>query len=278
MATVIAVSSFVARGTVGLRAIMPAYDRHGHETIALPTIVLSNHLGHPRASGNAIPTQTLAGMIDMLDANGWLAGIDAVQTGYLPSAEHVQLVEALVKRVRALRPEALIVCDPVLGDHPGGLYVPAEAAETVRDRLLPLATHVKPNRFELAFLTGRPVETMDDVVAAARSLPASVVLASSFPMPGARLANVLVEADQAAYCTVPAVIDAPHGTGDLLTAVFTSELLAGTPTRHAAAEAVARVKRAVDASHGFDELPLSSLGVWKPLNPIEMLDLETGFD
>ena len=52
MATVVAVSSFVARGTVGLRAIMPALDRMGHEAIACPTILLSNHLGHPRAAGD----------------------------------------------------------------------------------------------------------------------------------------------------------------------------------------------------------------------------------
>ncbi|WP_072396093.1 bifunctional hydroxymethylpyrimidine kinase/phosphomethylpyrimidine kinase [Hyphomicrobium sp. CS1GBMeth3] len=278
MATVLAVSSFVARGTVGLRAIMPALGRHGHETIALPTIVLSNHLGHPRASGSAIPAETLSSMIDMLDSNGWLEGVDAVQTGYLPSADHVHLVETLVKRLLVHRPDALIVCDPVLGDHPGGLYVPAEAAKAVRDRLMPLATHMKPNRFELAFLSGHPVETMSDIVAAARSLPPPVVLASSIPMPENRLANVLVEPNEAAYCTVPLMANAPHGTGDLLTAVFVSELLSGRPTRQAAAEAVVRVRRAVDASYGADELALSKASVWEPTNPIGMADLETGFD
>src|SRR5688572_12887611 len=108
MATVIAVSSFVARGTVGLRAIMPAFDRMGHETIAVPTILLSNHLGHPRAEGAAVAPETLDAAIAGLDANGWLSRVDAVLTGYLPSPEHVRIVEALIVRLRVLRPEALV--------------------------------------------------------------------------------------------------------------------------------------------------------------------------
>ncbi len=262
MATILAVSSFVARGTVGLRAIMPALDRMGHEVIAFPTTLLSNHLGHPRADGAAVPPETLVAMFEAFDANGWLAKVDAIQTGYLPSPDHVHFVETMIDRVRAVRPDALIVCDPVLGDHPGGLYVPENVAHAVRDRLLPRATHVKPNPFELSFLARRTIESLNDVVNAARSLPPPIVLASSVHDGPDRLANVIVTQTQAGLCSVRREQDVPHGTGDLLTALFTAHALEGKDPLTCAALAAAGVAAAIAASRGHDELQLASPIDW----------------
>ena len=279
MATVIAISSFVARGTVGLRAILPALDRMGHETVACPTILLSNHLGHPRAEGVAVAPATLEAVLEALDANGWLAQADAVLTGYLPSVDHVAITEALIRRLRALRPGAPIVCDPVLGDDPGGLYVPKGVAEAVRDRLLPLATHVKPNRFELGLLSGRPVETQADIVAAARALAAApVVLASSIPVGGDRLANIVVTGDGASQCTVARESGVPHGTGDLLAALFTAHVLDGSDPIASAALAAGGVARAIALSKGSDELQLVGPTDWHDAPALAMTPIETTGD
>lgn len=273
MALVLAVSSFVARGTVGLRAILPAFDRLGRETIACPTILLSNHLGHPRAEGGPVPPETFAAVLDGLEANGWLAGVAAVQTGYLPSAEHVAILADAIARLRRRTPQALVVCDPVLGDAPHGLYVPAAAAAAVRARLVPLATHIKPNPFELAFLSGRSAATPEEVVAAARALPVPVVLASSVPLPGDRLANVVVTAERAALCAVDRVADAPHGTGDLLTALFAAHCLDGESPFTSAAFAAAGVARAIALSRGTDELALAGPTGWHEAPPLPLTEL-----
>lgn len=273
MATILAISSFVARGTVGLRAIMPALDRLGHEVIACPTILLSNHLGHPRADGAAVASQTFAAMLAALDGNGWLASVDAVITGYLPSPEHVRIVEATIRRVRTLRPDALVVCDPVLGDDPGGFYVPEPVAHEVKARLVPSATHVKPNRFELEFLSGKRIAGLDDVPAAARSLAVPVVLASSVPLPGDKLANVIVTRDQAAMCTVDRQPDVPHGTGDLLTTLFTVGCLSGLDPAASAAGAAAGVRNAITVSRGTDELRLASSDGWHQADPLPLQQL-----
>ena len=47
MARILAISSQVVRGHVGLSAIVPALQRLGHEVLPIPTIILSNHPGHP---------------------------------------------------------------------------------------------------------------------------------------------------------------------------------------------------------------------------------------
>ncbi len=274
MATVIAVSSFVARGAVGLRAIVPALERLGHEAIACPTILLSNHLGHARAAGGAVAPETLAAMIDALADNGWLAGADAVLTGYLPSPDHVRLVESLIARVRAVRSDALIVCDPVLGDEPDGLYVPESVAEAVRDRLVPLATHMKVNAFELALLSGRSAGSVSDALDAVRRLAVPVVLASSVPSEGGRLANVIATPARASRCTVACESDVPHGTGDLLAATFVGRLLSGEDPVTSTGLAAAAVAEAIALSRGRDELQLFATAAWHEAAPLTMTDID----
>jgi pyridoxine kinase len=120
-------------------------------------------------------------MLDALDANGWLGEIDGILTGYLPSAAHVVFAADAVRRIRARSPRALFLCDPVLGDDPKGLYVATEAADAVRDIVLPLADIATPNRFELSWLSGTEVTDIGSAIAAARKLAPETVIATSIP-------------------------------------------------------------------------------------------------
>lgn len=272
MATVIALSSLVARGSVGLRVTVPALQRLGHETIALPTILLSSHLGYARVAGTAVMAETIHAMVDALADNGWLRSADAVITGYLPSPDHVAVAASLVARMRRERPDVPLFCDPVLGDEPDGFYVPEGVAEAVRERLVPLATYLKPNAFELGYLTGSPISTVTEAIAAAQALGVPHVLASSIPQAGGRLANVLVTARDAAVCSVDYEADAPHGTGDLLTALFAGHLLGTRPVtvEDAAARAAAGVACAIASSRGGDELLLSPDTPWHAAAPLPL--------
>jgi pyridoxine kinase len=270
MATIIALSSLVARGKVGLRITVPALERLGHEVVALPTVLLSNHRGHRYAGGSDVDPSTLEAMVDALDANGWLATVDAILTGYLPTSAHVLFAEALIARVCEVKPDARVFCDPILGDMPKGLYVPADVAAAVRDGLVPRATHLRPNRFELSFLAGRPVDSEAEAVAAARSLEVPVVLASSIPDRDDKLANMLVTRDAAWVGTVPLETAVPSGTGDLLTALFAGHCLrGGDPARNAGA-ALGSVATAIAASRGFEALQITGLAKWHEAPPIAL--------
>ena len=101
MARVLAISSQVARGHVGLSAIVPALQGLGHEVIGLPTVLLSNHPGHKVVAGERVSPALLRRMLDALEANGWLGEIEAVTTAYLPSVEHVQFAVEAIGRVKA---------------------------------------------------------------------------------------------------------------------------------------------------------------------------------
>lgn len=260
MARILAISSQVARGAVGLSISAPAMQRLGHEVVALPTVLLSNHPGYPHACKIDIAYQSLSEMLRALDENGWLAGIDGLLTGYLPSEAHVAVAMESIDRVRAHNPAALVVCDPILGDDPNGLYIDTAAAAAIRDRLLPAADLATPNRFELSYLTGRPVHNPDEAVRALDCLACGGGLATSIPChePG-KLMN-LVSFDAAlAGTTVDLMPKAPHGTGDLMAGILTGALLAGATPDAALATATAVTAAMIEAARGRDSLDVSAL-------------------
>lgn len=276
MARVLAISSEVVRGHVGNTAARVALQALGHEVWALPTIVLSNHPGHGHVSGTRLDPAALTGMVEALDRNGWLGEVDAVMTGYLPSAEHVEVARQAIEWVRAKRTDARVLIDPILGDHPKGLYLDQRAAEAIRDRLLPLADVATPNAFELGWLTGVPVVNGDEATLAAARLGVSMVLATSVPGGLERLLNLLWTKAPPARIGIPVARrpKVPNGTGDLLAALFLGHWLAGEEVATALGRAVAGVEAAIAASPGADELRLvASRAAWVNTQPLPVKPL-----
>jgi pyridoxine kinase len=263
MPRVLALSSNVAYGSVGLAAIVPALHCLGHEVVAVPTVLLSNHPGHDHVSGEQIAPATLERILDQLAANGWLASIDAVLTGYLPSEAHVEVACSAFARVLTANASALLICDPVLGDEPGGLYIDEAAAAAIGEHLVPQSDLVTPNAFELAWLSDVWFETPEGAAEAARGIGVPAVLATSVPASDDRLATLLVSEKATQACFVPRRPMAPHGTGDLLAALYLGHLLNGLQADACLARAVAAVEASIGRSAGKGELSLAGAGaIW----------------
>ena len=83
--------------------------------------------------------------------------------------------------LRAANDSLVYLCDPVLGDH-GKLYVPEELVAIYRDEVVPTATMLTPNQFEVELLTKRAIASEADAAAACESLhargPHTVVITS----------------------------------------------------------------------------------------------------
>lgn len=264
MARMLAISSFLAHGQVGLGATVPVLQAMGHEVIQLPAVILSNHPGHPRVAGQPVMPDRLVAMLDALQANGWLAGLGAVLTGYLPSAEHVAFAARAVETVRELSPGAVYVCDPILGDDPKGLYIDAGAAAAIREHLVARADVITPNRFELSWLTGCAVDDVAGCQAAAGTLAGPAVVATSIPAgQDARgrllIGNVLANRSGVSCLAAPRRAAVPHGTGDTFTALLTGHLLKGEPLSDAFARSHRQLEGIVAASAGRQHLDLSLL-------------------
>lgn len=265
--TILAISSQVARGSVGLSVITPALQMLGATVIALPTVLLSNHPGHGAFAGRRTEVDLLSQMRRALDDNGWLDTIDTVLSGYLSSAAHVEFVAETVALVRRTRQACRYICDPVLGDDPKGLYIEAPAAAAIRDRLLALADVVLPNRFELAWLSGGPADTVADAVAAARQLAPPQVIATSIPTGSGSLATLAVTRTTAVACSVERRRGVANGTGDLLSAFIAGGWSLG--------RAVAAIDAVITASAGHDELQLAqSRAAWIETAPLAEVPID----
>jgi hydroxymethylpyrimidine kinase/phosphomethylpyrimidine kinase len=92
--------------------------------------------------------------------------VRAVKTGMLASAAII----ATVARRAELGDLRNLVVDPVLVTSSGHLLLEAGAERAYVDALFPQALVITPNMREAALLVGRPVGTVDDMVAAALDL------------------------------------------------------------------------------------------------------------
>jgi pyridoxine kinase len=247
MARVLAISSQVVFGNVGLSAIVPALQADGHDVLALPTVLLSNHPGLGKPTGGAINVEAL---IAGLQANNALTAIDAVLTGYFSNAAQVGQVAALVA---ALKCKTVLV-DPILGDG-GRLYVPEDVAHAIRDQLLPLATTITPNLFELSWLTGGTVSTAGEAIEAARTLKLEEVVATSVPSPGT-LSTLRITADDVQAVDGPNLDHVPRGTGDYFSGLYLARLLK-EPREVAFQQALAKLNQTIGKSLGQTTLKVS---------------------
>lgn len=220
MPGILAISSQVACGHVGLSAIVPAVQALQQQIIALPTILLSNHPGHPHVSGSRIEPAQLQAMLNAIEANGWLQETEIILTGYCPTVEHVMFARDAILTTKQQARDVIVLCDPIIGDEAVGVYIDEAAAQAIKHELVPLADILIPNHFELGWLTGQSLSSVSDAVAAARALDAPETVVTSVPWQPGQLANLHVAAGQAHAAVVQVRSGVPKGTGDFLSGVF----------------------------------------------------------
>ena len=249
---VVSVQSLVVYGRVGNNVAWPVLQRAGLEAAIVPTVMFSNTPHYPSIHGGAIPDDWFAGYLADLEARGALDVLRAVLVGYLGGPSQAQMLAHWLPALQTRLPELQVVIDPVMGDDDSGIYVADGMVDAYRHQLLPVATGLTPNGFELAQLTRMPVATTRDVVAAARTLLGErtrwVCVTSAAPTDCApdELQVVVVTHDSSEAFRHPRVESSVKGTGDLFSATLTARLLAGMSLLNAARVAADTVVHALE--------------------------------
>ncbi len=258
--SVIVISSHVVRGSVGNRAAVFAFETLGFDVWAVPTVILPWHPGHGPAEKIVPEPEQFGHLLGELAHAPWLPEVGAILTGYLGDKSQAAHVAMLVAALRKLNPDALYLCDPVIGDI-GGLYVPEWTAQAIRDTLLPLANIATPNRYELEWLSGETLDSPRHIEEIARSLVPETVLVTSVSgiMPN-QTGNMLIENSKTLTATHEIVPDPPNGPGDLTSALFLAGILTGAcpkaALQHTTSAVLDMLKAARDSN--ADELQLHS--------------------
>ncbi len=176
-------------------------------------------------------------------------GADAVKLGMLSNAEIIAVVADML-------PEATpVVLDPVMVATSGAVLLPDDAIATLRARLIPRATIVTPNLPEAAKLTGLPLSTQAERIAAGQSilrLGAHAVLIKGGHDSGEIVTDLLVHAEGHEIFTNPRIETRnTHGTGCTLA----SAIATGLAQRMTLTDAIHRARRylqnAIATAPGF---------------------------
>jgi pyridoxine kinase len=261
---ILSIQSQVAYGHVGNSAAVLPLQRLGFDVFPLNTVQLAHHPGHGAWRGHKLRPEQLIEILAGLEAKGVLARCAAVLSGYLGDPGMAEVVARAVGAVRSARPDAPYFCDPVIGDDEPGVFVSAGVPETIGRRLIPLADIVLPNRFELAHLTGRRIESLPDALTAAAALRARgprLVIVTGLALPD-RPDELTVLADAAAEAWLVATPRLPlaigGGTGDAFSALFLGHYLKAGELRAGLERAVAAMFALVErtCAAGAEELEL----------------------
>jgi hydroxymethylpyrimidine/phosphomethylpyrimidine kinase len=221
-------------GGAGIQADLKTFAFHRlHGTSALTCITAQNTLGVTRVdalSPESVQAQMQAVMSDMV--------VPAAKTGMLLNCE---IITAVVDQLQ-LTPIANLVVDPVMVSRAGAQLIDDDAVAVLRDRLIPLATIVTPNRYEAQLLTGLEITDLATMQQAAQQiyqLGPKAVLVKGGGMTG-ELRGVDVWFDGTYLQTIQTqMIDTSntHGTGCTLSAAIAANLALGylplTATAHA---------------------------------------------
>jgi len=254
MKTVLLISSLVSSSQVGASASGFCLRRLGIDVAVLPTTLFGRHPGWGAPGGHAVDVKTLSDMWEAISAQN--IKFDAVMSGYMAAKDHIDLAASIIKRVRADNPRARILIDPVKGDD-GRLYIPEHRAEAMRERLVPLADILTPNLYELSYLAGSTLDTIDDIITAARAIGPDV-LVTSVPYKD-QIGALWVSPDKSLYVGHQSFARIPNGGGDSLAALFLAHRLSGKSPAHAQQRAVSSIFNILSAAQNNDhkELPLT---------------------
>ncbi|WP_406863363.1 bifunctional hydroxymethylpyrimidine kinase/phosphomethylpyrimidine kinase [Streptomyces sp. HUAS MG47] len=174
-------------------------------------------------------------------------GVQAVKTGMLASAALVETVAELLAATAAP-----VVVDPVGVSKHGDSLLAASALDSVRARLLPVATVATPNLDEVTQLTGLVVEDEDGMRAAAAAVleyGSRWALIKGGHLPGGvEAVDLLTDGAEEHWFRAPRYDNRhTHGTGCTLASAVASGLAKGLTVPEAVREAKAYVTGAIEA-------------------------------
>lgn len=159
----LAIAGSAARGGAGIQADLKTFQELGvFGTTAVTAIVARN----PRTGEGVFPQS-----IDAIEAQVYTAlrdiGADVIKTGMLFTDEVITKVAGWIKESGVEK----VVVDPVMIGKIGSVLLEEDAIESVRTKLLPLATIITPNMLEAAHLLGlESLETVAELKQAAKDL------------------------------------------------------------------------------------------------------------
>lgn len=183
-------------------------------------------------------------------------GADAIKTGMLSNAGVIEVVADSLAAYRKIP----LVLDPVMFAKGGAPLLQEDALETLKKRLIPMATVVTPNIPEAEFLAAMSIQNVSDMSCAAEkilSLGSTAVLIKGGHLEGEKVQDLLVtNDDETLFEHARIASNNTHGTGCTLASAIATGLAQKFTLPNAIERAREYVKKAIEnapqigAGHG----------------------------
>ena len=252
-------------GGAGIQADLKTFAAHGVYGMSAITALTAQNTREVSAVLE-VPPEMVAAQIDAVFED---IGADGVKIGMLANAA---IVRAVADRLRVhLQDRSIpVVLDPVMVAKSGDALLRDDAVEAILQDLLPLCTVVTPNLPELARMTGRPVGTEEERLAAAADLSARgagiAVLAKGGHGEGDEVVDLLLQGGRVErYAGARLAARSSHGTGCTLSSALAARLAGGTPLPQAVEGAIVWLRGALAAAYplGGGTGPVNHLYQWR---------------
>lgn len=216
-------------GGAGIQADLKTFHQFGVYGEAVITLItVQNTIGVKRVeclSPDLVAQQISAVLEDIPP--------QAVKLGALGNTAIIEAVAAALADC-----QAPLVIDPVMVGKHGAVLLNPDAVGVFKRLLLPRAFLITPNLMEAAALTGKNVETEEQMAAAAAALVAAgahAALIKGGHLAGARADDLLLDDGNSPHIFAQTRIETrhTHGTGCTYAAAITAQLARGTDLRAA---------------------------------------------
>ncbi|NAW57164.1 MULTISPECIES: pyridoxal kinase PdxY [unclassified Vibrio] len=282
MKGILSIQSHVVYGHAGNSSAVFPLQRMGFEVWPIHTVQFSNHTQYQQGwTGQAFSAQDINTLVNGMQNIGQLEHCLAVLSGYQGSAEQCLAIMDTVKQVKAANPDALYVCDPVMGAPDKGCIVAPGIAEHLINDVMPMADVIVPNQFELSQFVDMEIRHLDDAVTACRKAlekGPSVVLVKHLHSVSEQQFTMMLATQEGCF-----IAQRPHlpfdkqpvGVGDLISALFTGALLKGLSPKQAFEHAHNACYAVLKETHQRGEWELQTIAAQQELvEPRERFDAQ----
>ncbi len=230
MKRVLTIQDISCLGKCSLTVALPIISACGSEAVILPTALLSTHTMFKNFTFKDLSDQIRPIM------DHWLSeGVtfDAIYTGYLGTAEEIDLIKDLIAAFRT--PETFVMVDPAMGDN-GRLYPGFDEAYAKKNATLCGAGDlIVPNITEACFMTDTEYRTqydeayIRDLLQKLAATGAKIAALTGVSLSEGRTGVMGFDSRTGEYYLyqndkVPASY---HGTGDIYSSVAVGAIMAG---------------------------------------------------
>lgn len=230
MKRILTIQDISCLGKCSLTVALPLLSALGHETVILPTAVLSTH-----TMFEGFTVKDLSDQLEPITKHWKDQGFkfDAIYTGYLGTEEEIETVKSIIKEFAT--DETLVFVDPAMADN-GKLYPAFDLKYAKKNAsLCGIADVIVPNITEASFMTGIEYkETYDEnyvktLLKALVDLGAKTAILTGVSLSEGKTGAMGLDSKTGEYFVyqngkIPATY---HGTGDIFSSVAVGALLRG---------------------------------------------------